>query len=132
RAVADVAALAALDVLARFGESLSRLRQTVHQANIFHFFGGVDAPTQHHFFGKGCAHTARHQTVSAHAREQTEDVFRKTKLRAALGDDDVMPRVRRCFLYFQPLVDLPTGRVTTCEALMRWKHPNRGMVPPAV
>src|SRR5262249_61043579 len=31
-------------------------------------------------------------------------------------------------LYFQPLVDLRTGRVTTCEALMRWKHPNRGMV----
>ena len=35
-------------------------------------------------------------------------------------------------LYFQPLVDLRSGRVTTCEALMRWKHPNRGMVPPAV
>ena len=35
-------------------------------------------------------------------------------------------------LYFQPLVDLRTSRVTTCEALMRWKHPNRGMVPPAV
>src|SRR5215471_12106768 len=31
-------------------------------------------------------------------------------------------------LYFQPLVDLRTGRVTTCEALMRWKHPNRRMV----
>jgi len=37
---------------------------------------------------------------------------------------------------FQPL--LPTAgrvakrRVTTCEALMRWKHPNRGMVPLAV
>ncbi|MGB8123110.1 MAG: GGDEF domain-containing phosphodiesterase [Pseudolabrys sp.] len=35
-------------------------------------------------------------------------------------------------LYFQPLVDLRNGRVTTCEALMRWKHPSRGMVPPAV
>jgi len=132
RAVANVAALAALDVFARFGEALSRLGQNVHEANVFHFFRGVDAPTQHHFFGKGCAHTARHQTVSAHAREQTEDVFRKTELRAALGDDDVMPRIRRCVLYFQPLVDLRTGRVTTCEALMRWKHPNRGMVPPAV
>ena len=35
-------------------------------------------------------------------------------------------------LYFQPLVDLRTGRVTTCEALLRWKHPERGWVPPAV
>ena len=46
-------------------------------------------------------------------------------LREALASDQFQ-------LYFQPLVDLRTGRVTTCEALMRWKHPNRGMVPPAV
>jgi diguanylate cyclase (GGDEF)-like protein len=35
-------------------------------------------------------------------------------------------------LYFQPLVDLHTGRVTTCEALLRWTHPKRGDVPPSV
>lgn len=35
-------------------------------------------------------------------------------------------------LHFQPLVDLRTGRVTTCEALVRWIHPVRGNVPPAV
>src|SRR5262249_32256390 len=35
-------------------------------------------------------------------------------------------------LYFQPLVDLRTGRVTTCEALMRWDHPQRGMIPPSI
>ena len=35
-------------------------------------------------------------------------------------------------LHFQPLVDLRTGRVTTCEALLRWNHPRRGDVPPAV
>jgi EAL domain-containing protein (putative c-di-GMP-specific phosphodiesterase class I) len=35
-------------------------------------------------------------------------------------------------LNYQPLIDLRTGRVTTCEALMRWKHPVRGEVPPAV
>ena len=46
-------------------------------------------------------------------------------LREALASDQFQ-------LYFQPLVDLRTGRVTTCEALMRWKHPTRGMVPPAV
>jgi diguanylate cyclase (GGDEF)-like protein len=35
-------------------------------------------------------------------------------------------------LEFQPLVDLRTGRVTTCEALLRWLHPERGNVPPSV
>jgi diguanylate cyclase (GGDEF)-like protein len=35
-------------------------------------------------------------------------------------------------LKYQPLVDLRTGRITTCEALMRWTHPVRGDVPPSV
>jgi diguanylate cyclase (GGDEF)-like protein len=35
-------------------------------------------------------------------------------------------------LNYQPLVDLRSGRVTTCEALLRWTHPIRGEVPPAV
>ncbi len=35
-------------------------------------------------------------------------------------------------LEFQPLVDLRSGRVTSCEALLRWKHPERGSVPPSV
>ena len=35
-------------------------------------------------------------------------------------------------LHFQPLVDLRSGRITACEALLRWKHPVRGMVPPGV
>lgn len=34
-------------------------------------------------------------------------------------------------LNFQPLVDLRTGQITTCEALVRWKHPVRGNVSPA-
>ena len=33
-------------------------------------------------------------------------------------------------LYFQPLFDLETGRITSFEALLRWNHPSRGMVFP--
>jgi diguanylate cyclase (GGDEF)-like protein len=33
-------------------------------------------------------------------------------------------------LYYQPIVDLSTRRVASFEALMRWRHPTRGMVPP--
>ena len=35
-------------------------------------------------------------------------------------------------LNYQPLVDLHTNRITTCEALLRWTHPVRGNVPPSV
>jgi diguanylate cyclase (GGDEF)-like protein len=33
-------------------------------------------------------------------------------------------------LFYQPLVDLKEDRVTGCEALIRWRHPERGMIPP--
>lgn len=35
-------------------------------------------------------------------------------------------------LHYQPLVDLRTGCVTSCEALVRWNHPIRGEIPPSV
>jgi diguanylate cyclase (GGDEF)-like protein len=34
-------------------------------------------------------------------------------------------------LFYQPLFDLAGGAVTGCEALLRWRHPERGLVPPA-
>jgi diguanylate cyclase (GGDEF)-like protein/PAS domain S-box-containing protein len=34
-------------------------------------------------------------------------------------------------LHFQPQVDLKTGAILAAEALVRWRHPQRGLVPPA-
>jgi diguanylate cyclase (GGDEF)-like protein len=44
-------------------------------------------------------------------------------LRRALEEDALLP-------YYQPMVDLTTGKVVGAEALMRWRHPQRGFVPP--
>ena len=35
-------------------------------------------------------------------------------------------------LYYQPKIHAPSGEITGAEALMRWHHPQRGMVSPAV
>jgi len=33
--------------------------------------------------------------------------------------------------WYQPVVNLETNRVSCCEALLRWRHPERGMISPA-
>jgi diguanylate cyclase (GGDEF)-like protein len=34
-------------------------------------------------------------------------------------------------LHYQPLINLERNEITGCEALLRWHHPERGMIPPA-
>ncbi|MET3845788.1 EAL domain-containing protein [Bradyrhizobium sp. OAE829] len=34
-------------------------------------------------------------------------------------------------VYYQPCLDLRDGRITGCEALVRWRHPQRGIISPA-
>jgi diguanylate cyclase (GGDEF)-like protein len=45
------------------------------------------------------------------------------ELRAALDQDQLV-------VHFQPQVDLETGLLVGAEALCRWQHPTRGMLPP--
>jgi PAS domain S-box-containing protein len=44
-------------------------------------------------------------------------------LRRALENNEIVP-------YFQPLVELRTGLLRGFEALARWQHPQRGLIPP--
>jgi diguanylate cyclase (GGDEF)-like protein/PAS domain S-box-containing protein len=37
---------------------------------------------------------------------------------------------RELMLDYQPKVDVKTGRITGAEALLRWRHPTRGLIPP--
>jgi len=48
----------------------------------------------------------------------------RTALRDALAN-------RQLGLHYQPIVDIRARTVTGCEALMRWYHPQLGLVPPA-
>jgi diguanylate cyclase (GGDEF)-like protein/PAS domain S-box-containing protein len=56
------------------------------------------------------------------ARAQTRRKI-EIELREAIRSDLLRP-------YYQPLVDLSTGRISGFEALVRWPHPERGMISP--
>jgi len=47
----------------------------------------------------------------------------ENSLRSALENKEL-------FLMYQPQMDIATGRVTGLEALLRWQHPDLGLVPP--
>ncbi len=57
------------------------------------------------------------------AKAQTRRTL-EMDLRKALGDGSL-------YLAFQPLYSLATNRFSACEALIRWKHPTRGLIPPS-
>ncbi|QFT78235.1 bifunctional diguanylate cyclase/phosphodiesterase [Erythrobacter sp. THAF29] len=60
-------------------------------------------------------------------RSMTRDLVRRREiedeLRAALQRDELS-------IFFQPIVDLETGRIRTFEALVRWFHPEKGELRP--
>lgn len=47
----------------------------------------------------------------------------ETELKTAIANQDFV-------LYFQPRVDLRSGKVVSAEALVRWQHPTRGLIMP--
>ena len=47
----------------------------------------------------------------------------EAELRLALKGNDITP-------YYQPLIDLASDRIAGFEALARWNHPQRGLIPP--
>jgi diguanylate cyclase (GGDEF)-like protein/PAS domain S-box-containing protein len=55
--------------------------------------------------------------------QAVERLSLENSLRLALGKKEL-------FLVYQPQMDVATGRITGLEALLRWQHPDLGLVPP--
>ncbi|MFC5302711.1 putative bifunctional diguanylate cyclase/phosphodiesterase [Azospira restricta] len=58
-------------------------------------------------------------------RRARENLRLEGELRNALANRDLL-------LYYQPKVSLRSGRIVGAEALLRWRHPDEGMIGPAV
>lgn len=60
------------------------------------------------------------QKMAARAEER---LFLEQGLRKALEEDQLE-------LHYQPIIELATGQVQAAEALVRWRHPELGLIPP--
>ncbi|QHG68000.1 phosphodiesterase DibA [Pseudomonas putida] len=61
------------------------------------------------------------EELTAHAQHRVETA---SELRRALAKDELR-------VFFQPVHDLSTAKMVGVEALVRWQHPQRGLVPPS-
>ncbi len=71
--------------------------------------------------GRGCARYFSSELQS----EQEDRVRMESDLRAAIAS-------KQFHLAFQPLINVKDQRLVGFEALLRWNHPQRGLVPPNV
>lgn len=82
----------------------------------------ADAALRHAKSGEGGTLEYFRREMTARAMETLEI---ETKLRQALAKGELL-------LHYQPQVEVETGRIVGAEALVRWKDPDRGLIPPGV
>ena len=61
---------------------------------------------------------------SCHDQFRTEHLSLLSDLRRAVAEDELL-------LHFQPKLDLRRNQIVGVEALIRWQHPERGLLPPS-
>jgi diguanylate cyclase (GGDEF)-like protein len=93
------------DAVASAGELLRHADLALYQAKL-------NSRGSHCFFEEGMNVRIQRRKVLEH------------DLRIALAEHQLE-------LHYQPQLDLRTGRMTGVEALLRWRHPERGLIPPA-
>jgi diguanylate cyclase (GGDEF)-like protein len=56
-----------------------------------------------------------------------DELAARRQMESDLAEADIQAEIEP---YYQPIVDLASGDIVAVEALARWRHPTRGMIPP--
>ncbi len=88
------------------------LDQLLRNADLALYGAKGDGRRTYRFFEAG---------MDARARERRS---LELELRQAISDGSLEA-------WYQPVLNLENNRVSSCEALLRWRHPERGMISPA-
>ena len=75
------------------------------------------------YLAKDCGHNNFQYFTADMDAQAVERLSLETGLRLALERKEL-------FLVYQPQLDIATGRIAGVEALLRWQHPDLGLVPP--
>ena len=84
----------------------------IRKADIAMYQAKARGKSRHEVFDPAMDAAARHRLTM------------ETELRQALEEGELC-------VYYQPEVEIESGRLVGMEALVRWKHPVRGLVPPS-
>ena len=90
--------------------------------NVESLFAKADAAM---YDAKKSGRNAFRKYVPGLSASSMEHFVLEADLRRALERNELL-------LHYQPQISVPTGAVVGIEALLRWRHPSRGMVSPAV
>ena len=112
----------------RLQERLARVRPSVGVALTPQGEQPTEVMLQHAqhavFFAKRAAGSRVHFFDAGQAREEQEGMLVRQRIAEALAREEF-------WLAYQPKVDMRCGRVIGAEALIRWQHPERGLLQPS-
>lgn len=66
-------------------------------------------------------------SVQFYDAQMTDEAIQRIELEASVRN---VLRRNELTLYYQPQIDIASGRIVGAEALLRWMHPKRGLLPP--
>ncbi|MEQ1882708.1 MAG: EAL domain-containing response regulator [Burkholderiales bacterium] len=120
RRIAEVGLSPSIIISSASDQNIVRSVESIAQARGFAVLGSLRKPPTAGLLGKLLA---KHRELAGKVDQKLARVFDATEVSRALEQGEFEA-------YFQPKVDLASGRVRGAEALVRWRHPTLGVLAP--